>query len=214
MSSKSYIIPSDDLTFMDKASYRLGAIAAGIQRSFALGIAPWDKQEIPGADGKNPNAPSLAAVLDFLKSGGWPRGLDVRDFQPILDAGAALDRWQTAPLLVAGSEYSCLQAVTAAPAASRVKKLVVFYKVQIDDSRLPVSRLIFRRNTATGITQSEFDLEQLAAQIRLDGYLSEPVVWDNNTAYAVNVVARIATLVPANVILGNFTFEPAGVTNS
>jgi len=45
------------------------------------------------------------------------------------------------------------------------------------------------------------------------GFFSEPVVWDNNTLYVANAMARIATGVLARVQLMNFVFEPAGVTH-
>jgi hypothetical protein len=141
--------------------------------------------------------------------------LDAREFQPILDAGAGsnLDYWYTAALAAVGTEYSAMGAVTAAPATNRLKRIVVWYKVQILTTPVPVNRLLFRRNTATGLLQAEFDLQQLATMLRVDGFFSELVVWDNNTAYAINVLCSIATGVAATVIPGNIVLEPAGTTN-
>lgn len=213
MSSKAYIIPTDSLTFQQQQEYRVNALCAGIARCFGPNsIAVWDPGEF-GQPSQINGVPTLASIKAFLLSGGWPKSLDVREFQPILDAGAALDQWNTAALAAVGTEYSIFQAVAAPAAALRVKKLVVWYKVSIDTIPVPISRLVFRRNAAAGLLQSEFDIEQLVNQIRLDGYFSEPVIWDNNTAYAINAMARIATGVLARVIMGNLLFEPAGTTN-
>jgi hypothetical protein len=78
---------------------------------------------------------------------------------------------------------------------------------------MPVNRLLFRRNTITGLLQYEFDLEQLINEQRVVGYFSEPVVWDNNTAYSMSVLCMIATGVVAKVVVSNFVVEPAGTTN-
>ena len=217
MSSKAYIVPSDFVTPANQDNYRVKALAAGIQRGYNLGIQSWDKIEMPlPADPATPTIPEKNALIKWLAAGNWPRNLDAREFQPNLDAavGAAVDFWNTAPLIGAlGTEYSCLGATAVAAAANRIKKIVVFFSVQIITSPLPVNRLLFRRNNATGLLQSEFDLEQLATMQRVAGFFSEPVVWDNNTAYAVNAASCIATGVACKLILGNIVLEPAGTTN-
>ena len=216
MSSKAYIVPSDFVTPSNQEKYRVKALAAGIQRCYNLGIQSWDKIEMPlPADPATPTIPERSALIKWLAGGNWPRNLDAREFQPNLDAatGAALDFWNTAALAAIGTEYSCLGATAIAAAANRIKKIVVFYSVQIITSPLPVNRLLFRRNNATGLLQAEFDLEQLATMQRVAGFFSEPVVWDNNTAYAINALCSIATGVAAKVILGNILLEPAGTTN-
>ena len=210
MSSRNYIIPTDSLTFTDQLNYRFNALAAGIVRSFDQKIGKWNMNEIPAADDRTL---SVRDVMSFLQKGGWPESLDVREFQAILDAGAALDQWNTAPLAVVGTEYSVFQAIAVPAIGLRAKKLVVWYRVQIDTVPMPVSRLIFRKTVAAGSVMAQFDLEQLATQQRLDGYLSEPQVWDADMPYAINAMARIATAVFARVILGNFVFEPGGTTS-
>jgi hypothetical protein len=214
MSSKAFIIPTDSLTFMDQKNLRIKALAGGVQRSYVLGVQTWDKEDMPLPPSKqNVSTPDYDALVAFISGGGWPKNLDVREFQPILDAGTALDQWNTAALAAVGTEYSIFQAIAAPAIALRTKKLVVWYKVQVETVPLPVSRLVFRRNVAAGNLQAEFDLEQLATQLRVDGYFSEPVIWDNNTAYAINVMAR-QIAAAARVIPGNFVFEPAGTTNN
>ena len=216
MSSKAYIVPSDFVTDTDQAKDRIAALAGGICRAYDLGVQSWDQKDVPlPADAANPQIPDITALKGWLAQGHWPKNLDAREFQPILDAGsgAGTDFWFTAALAVVGTEYSCIGAVAAAPAANRIKKIVVFFGVQILTTPMPVNRLLFRRNTATGLLQAEFDLQQLSTMLRQDGFFSEPVVWDNNTAYAVNALCQIATGVASGVILKNVVLEPAGTTN-
>ncbi len=216
MSSKAYIVPSDFVTMMDQAMYRTKALAGGILRAYDLGVQSWQQDDMPlPPDGSNPKIPDKNALIRWLAGGNWPRNLDAREFQPNLDAGAgaALDFWFTAALAAVGTEYSCMGAVAAAPAANRIKKIVVFYKVQVLTTPMPVNRLLFRRNNATGLLQAEFDLQQLSTMQRQDGFFSEPVVWDNNTPYSINALCQIATGVAAQVIPGNILIEPAGTTN-
>ena len=216
MSSKAYIVPEDNLTFMDQQKYRIGAMAAGIQRAYSLGLVSWNRQDMAlPPDAQFPDSPDYNALFNYLAAGNWPRNLDVREFQPTLDAGAgaAADFWNTAALAAVGTEYSCIGAVAVAPAANRIKRVVAWYRVAVLTTPFPCNRLLFRRNTATGLLQAEFDLEQLSMELRPCGYLSEPVVWDNNVAYAINVMAMIATGVAAKVVLNGLVFEPAGTTN-
>ncbi len=213
MSSRNYIIESEDLSLSDRQKYRLGAMAAGVVACFDNSIGSWNPKEIPASNGVKPVTNDIMTFL--MKSGGEPpESIDVREFQPILDAGSALDQWNTAALAAVGTEYSCFQAVAVPAVALRSKKLVVWYRVQIDSVPLPVSRLVFRRNAAAGITTAEFDLEQLATGQKVDGYLSEPQIWMPNMPHAINAMCRIATGLLARVILGNFVFEPAGSTNA
>lgn len=216
MSSKAYTIASDFLPPGKQEDYRVGALAAGIQRAYSLGIQSWDKMNVPlEADRNTPSTPALGPLINWLRAGNWPANLDAREYEQILDdgAGAGADYWFTAALASVGTEYSLLGAVAVAPAANRIKKITVFYGVQILTTPMPINRILFRRNAANGLLQAEFDTMQLATMLRQDGFFSEPVVWDNNTAYAVNGLCSIATGVAATVILKNFVFEPAGTTN-
>ena len=213
MSSRNYVILSEDLSLTDRQKYRLGGMAAGIAACFDNNIGSWNPSELPAANGVKP---TTLDIMNFLaRSGGEPpESIDVREFQPILDAGSALDQWNTAALAVVGTEYSCFQAIAAPAIGLRAKKLVVWYKCQIDTVPLPVSRLIFRRTGAAGTVTAQFDLEQLATGQKVDGYLSEPQIWLPNMPYAINAMARLAIGVFARVILGNFVFEPAGSVNA
>ena len=216
MSSKAYIVPSDFTPPGKQEDYRAGALAAAICRAYIMGVQTWDQVDVPlPPDHKTKATPNLPDLINWIKKGNWPQNLDAREFEPILDAGAGggLDFWFTAALAAVGTEYSAMGAVATAPAANRIKRIVVFYGVQILTSPNPINRILFRRNGPTGLLQAEFDVQQLATMLRVDGFFSEPVVWDNNTAYSVDVLCQIATGVAAQVIFKNFVLEPAGTTN-
>ncbi len=213
MGTRNYIVESEDLSLSDRQKYRLGAMAAGIAACFEEKIGSWDPLEVPAKNGIKPVTSDVMAFL--LRTGGEPPvSIDVREFQPILDAGAALDQWNTAALAAVGTEYSVFQAIAVPAIGLRAKKLVVWYRIQVETVPLPVSRLVFRRNTATGIITAEFDLEQMATGQKVDGYLSTPQIWLTDMPHALNVMARIATGLFARVILGNFVFTPAGASSA
>jgi len=214
MGSRQYVVLTNSMTLADQKDYRINALTAGIQRSIATGIATWDKTEFPTADPANPAQPSMQCVKSFLVAGGWPKSLDVREFQPILDAGAGAgtDMWGTAALAVVGTLYSVIGAVGTLPIANRANKLLVIYKVAVPVANFPVSRLVFRNN-ATGNLLAQYDLEPLMAQTIPEGYLSEPFVVDANTQFAVQVLCSLVSA-SIKVVLGNFLFEPTGQTNA
>lgn len=213
MSSRQYVIPTKRMTLSDEKDYRFGALATGVVRAFAKNIGEWDPREL-GSQPATADA-QIAQVKNYIASTGLiPKSLDVRMWRNVDDAVTAVDQWRTAALAAVGTEYSALQAVAAAPAASRATKLVVWHKVSIDQAALNISRVIFRRTNATGILMAQFDVEELAMQEVMQGYFSEPVVWDPNLPYALNVLCRIATGLFDRVIVGGFVFEPAGQTNA
>ncbi len=212
MGSRQYIIPTQAMTLADQKDYRTNALAAGIQRSLEVGIGTWDKKEIPTPDPANPTRPDFKAVKSFIMAGGWPKSLDVREFQPIADAGSVLDAWWTAALAAVGTNYSMLQAVGTAPIALRANKLLVFYKIAVPVAAFPVSRLIFR-NAAAGNFLAQYDLEPLIAQQIPEGYMSEPFVIDPNMTFAMQVLCRVVAAA-TNIVPGNFLFEPTGQTNA
>ena len=214
MGSRQYLVLTNSMTLADQKDYRINALVAGIQRSIATGIGTWDKAEFPTPDPKNPSQPSKECVKAYLLGGGWPASLDVREFQPILDAGAGAgtDMWGTAALAVVGTNYSVFGAVGTLPIANRANKLCVFYKVAVPVANFPVSRLVFRNN-ATGNLLAQYDLEPLMAQTIPEGYLSEPFVVDANTQFACQVLCSLVSGT-IKVVLGNFLFEPTGQTNA
>ncbi|MDD3494175.1 MAG: hypothetical protein PHZ19_11845 [Candidatus Thermoplasmatota archaeon] len=168
------------------------------------------RDDIPGLSENMPLATRVSTITNFLKTGSIPKSLDIREMQPILDAGTALDQWNTAALAVVGTAYSALQAI-AAP-VNAANRVVVFWKCGIETAPSPVSRLIFRSGGAAGNILALFDLEQLVNWLVVEGYFSEPVVIDPTQTYAVQVLCRIATGVLGRVQLGAYVFEPAGQT--
>lgn len=204
MGSRQYVVPADLMTITDMKDYRVGALAAGITRCWAKSI---------GTPQPDWEGLSVAQTKQQLLNGNWPTQLDGFEAQNILHFGAALDQWNTAALAAAGTAYSLFQAITAPAANLRMNKIVVFYGVTIETVPNPISRIIFRRNTATGITMAEYDVEALGVMERQMGFFSEPVVIDNNVAFAAQALARIATGNAARVSLMSFIFEPAGTTH-
>lgn len=209
MASRNYIVPVGSMSLMDQKDYRMNAVAAGLLRAGDKKIGTID-DEIPGLAGVVDKERRVAAIKGYLQGGGWPRSLDLREFQPILDAGAALDQWNTAALAAVGAAYSCFQAIAAPTLAAN--RLAIFYKVGVETVALPVSRLIVRSGGAVGNILAIFDLEQLVNRLETDGYFSEPVVIDPNIIFAVQVLCRIATGVLARVQLGAYIIEPSGQT--
>jgi hypothetical protein len=203
MGSRQYIVPADLMTISDMKEYRIGALAAGVTRC-------WNKSI--GTPQPDWEGLSMDQTKAKIASGQWPSGLDAFEFHNILHAGTALDQWNTPALAAVGTEYSLFQAITAPAANLRMNKIVVFYGVTIEQIPNPISRLIFRRNNSTGITMAEFDVEALGVMERTMGFFSEPVVIDNNVAFAANVMARIITGA-SRIQLLNFIFEPAGTTH-
>ncbi|MDP3379843.1 MAG: hypothetical protein Q8S53_15870 [Brevundimonas sp.] len=199
------------MTLSERKDYRLGALAAGVVRAFDKKIGAWNVDEL-GPESPRPED-RIKVVKSFIAGGGWLASLDVREFQPVLDAVAALDQWNTAPLLVAGTEYSVFQAAAAPVAAARINKVVVWFKVGVETAAFPVSWLIHRKNAIAGTVIARFDLEQLVNEETPVGYFSEPVIWDPDMAYVMNVTARIATGVLARVQPTAFVFETAGRTS-
>ena len=136
--------------------------------------------------------------------------LDARDWQNVLDAGTALEQWNTAALAVVGNNYSVFQAVAAPVLAAN--KVAVFWGVAIETVVLPVSQLIFRTGGIAGNILYQFDLERIFNNLECVGYFSEPVVIGPTQPFAVQVTCRIATGVLARVQLFAEVIEPKGLT--
>lgn len=173
-----YLIPKDELSITDQKNFRTAAVNAAIARAVDLKIASSSRE------------------------------LSVRPFECILDAGAALDQWNTAALAVVGTAYSVFQAVAAPTLAAN--KLAVFFKVGIETAPSPVSLLTFRSGGAAGNIIAEVDTEQIINGLTPEGYFSECIVIDPTRMFAIQVLARIATGVLARIQMGAFVVEPAG----
>ncbi|MDP2729125.1 MAG: hypothetical protein Q8O55_01425 [Dehalococcoidales bacterium] len=213
MGTRQYIIPVGSMSLTDQKEYRYSAIAAGLLRSQnkAIGdlLADW-----PDLALMTDPAKKTASIIAHLKMAQWPKSIDMREFQPLLDAGVAAgnDRWITAALAAIGTAYSAFSNV-ATPALG-ANRLVVFFKIGVQTAPLPVNRVIFRTGAVQGNILAQYDLEQMVNRMETDGYFSEPVVIDPSQTFAVQVLASIATGVAAQVQLGAFVFEPSGNTNA
>ncbi len=174
----SAIIPKVDISIGKREWYRQQAIEKGITEALNYRIAVNREQ------------------------------LTFRQWRNVLDAGTALEQWNTAALAVVGTEYSVFQAV-AVPVLAPTK-LAVAFRCGVETTPFPVSRLVFRALAANGNILSEYDLEQLVNCQETEGYFDQPQVIPPNQAFACNVVARIATGALARVQLGIYVIERLG----
>ena len=204
MSRLNILTPTEGLTLTDRKSYRVAAIAAGIERAYQKKVGSRD--DIPGLSENLPIDQRVAIISSFVKSGQIPLSLNIREFQPVLDAGvvaAANDFWTTAALAAVGTAYTIFGG--AAPILAPVNganQIVIFWKAGVETAGFPVGRLTFRTGGIAGNILAEYDLEQLANWTVPEGYFSEPVVIDPTITYAVQVLCRIATGAVARVQLG------------
>lgn len=217
MSSIQYLTPSECITLTDRKDYRIAALAAGIERCYQKSIGSRD--DIPGLSASMALDQRLNLITALLKSGGSPKSLDIREFQPLLDVPGILgatDSWITAALVAINTFYTVFSTVVAP--VNPANRVIVFWKAGVETAGFPVSRLVFRTGGIAGNQLAQFDLEQLVNWTIPEGYFSEPVVIDPTQTYAVQVRNRgilgVATGLVANVPLGAFVFEPAGTTNA
>lgn len=124
------------------------------------------------------------------------------------DFGCPIEQWNTAPLLVLGTQYSVFQNQPNPTLGNN--RLVVFYGISIETIPAPVSRLTIRLGTLTGNVIAEYDLEQIINSDTVEGYFNQPVCIDPTAMFAVQVTARIATGVIARIQLMNWLIIPAG----
>ena len=171
------LIPTDELTLTDKMGFRKQAIEAGLNRALAVGVIPNREQGV------------------------------VRHADPVTDFGMVAGGWLTAALAVAGTQYSCFNALTPTLANNRV---AVFYAVAVETFPIPINLLAFREGVAAGTTYAIFDVEQLSTMQQQLGYFSNPVVYDPQRVLNVVVTCRIVTAAVARVWLGCYIIEPGG----
>ena len=214
MSSRNYLINTEDLTLTDKKEYKLNALAAGIERCAIKNVGS-PNADILGLEGigQGDLARRVSHIRSFIAGGKWPKSIDQRELAP----GPAVIRSDfvvptvlpdslTAPLLLVNTWYSCFQAV-AAPQLL-VGKLLVIYGISITTVPLPCSYIQFLRGTNV---QAVFDLQAQNARLAFDAFLSEPVIFDPQDTFAVQVLSNTPALgVAAQVHLHNFLFEKHG----
>lgn len=216
MASRNYLVNFEDLSLMDRRKLKVNALAAGLERCGVKSIGEVNAdilglENIPDSEKKR----RVAHIAAFIETGAWPRSIDQRELAtgPALNdlaVATALDEMVTAPLAAVGGAVSCFQAV-AAPQLL-VGRLCVFYGVSIETVPIPVSYLLFRKGGVAGNIQARFDLQTQDTRLAYDALFSEPIVYDPQDVFAVQVICKIATGVAARVHLHNFLFEPAGTT--
>lgn len=214
MSTRNYLIMSDDMTLSDKKEFRLSALAAGLERCGIKSIGNVEAdvpglQNIPAAD-KNGR---VNVIKSFIATGVWPKSIDQRELAPLTDlvVAAAQDSWLTAAFAAAGVAYTCLNAV-AAPQLLQ-GKLMVCYAVSVESvsAIMPASRVIFRRGGAAGNIQAQFDMEPMGVRLEQDAFFSEPVVIDPQDVFAIQALCRVATGIGERIHVHNFLFESTGL---
>ncbi len=211
MGSRNYLINTRDLTLTDKKAYKTAALAAGVERCSRKGIGnPYSDlpqlQQIPEAKYRD----RVNFLADAIVKGNWPASIDARELttgpaRSDLVVATALDAMRTAALAVVGTWYSCFQAVAAPQLLAG--KLLVIYGISVNTVPIPVSHVQFLRGTNV---QGLFDLQTQDAMLEFDAFLSEPIVFDPQDVFAVQVLASVATGAAANVHLHNFLFENSG----
>ena len=216
MSSRNYLINVEDMTLSDKKDYKLKSLAAGLERCAIRGIGNINA-DIPGLEGiaEANKLGRMEHIASFIAKGVWPRSVDQRELvtgpaRTDLVVATALDEMVTAALAAVGAAYSCFQAV-AAP-QMLINRLLVVWGVSVEVAPCPVSYLLFRKGGAAGTVEAMFDCQTQIPRLAFDCYFSEPVVFDPQEVFAVQVLARIATAAPARIHLHNFMFGPAGQT--
>jgi hypothetical protein len=211
MGSRNYLINTRDLTLTDKKAYKTAALAAGIERCSRKSIGnPYSDiptlQSIPEAQYNN----RVRTIADYISKGNWPASIDARELvtgpaRSDLTVATALDAMRTAALALVGTWYSCFQAVAAPQLVAG--KLLVVYGISVNTVPIPVSHIQFLRGTNV---QGLFDLQTQETMLEFDAFLSEPIVFDPQDVFAVQVLASVATGAAAQVHLHNFLFENSG----
>ncbi|GAJ10000.1 unnamed protein product, partial [marine sediment metagenome] len=192
MASRNYLINSNDMSLMDKRNYRQTALAAGLQRCGEKGIGNINA-DIPGLAGILPAEMErrVAMIKAYIDTGKWPTTIDQRELAPLTDfvIAAAQDFWVTPALAAVGTVYTCLDAQLqyTFPAG----RLMVCYGVSVDVAVLPISRLIFRRGSAVGNIQAQFDMQPMGTRLETAAFFSEPVVIDPQDPFAIQVLCNI-----------------------
>ena len=213
MSSRNYLIMSNDMTLTEKRNYRMNALSAGLERCGIKSIGDVNG-DIPGLQAipLAKKEDRVKAILNHVGAGKWPKSIDQRELAPLTDfvAAAAQDSWLTVALAAVGTVYSALNALAAyqLPAG----RLMVCYAVSVESvaALFPVSRLIFRRAGVAGNIQAQFDMEAMGVRWEQDAFFSEPVVIDPQDTFAIQVMARVATAIGERVHIHNFLFESSG----
>jgi|GEM_PF-1760643 len=216
MSVRNYLINVEDMSLSDKKGFKQAALAAGLERCASVGIGTLNA-DLPALEGipEANKEQRVRSITSVIAKGEWPGSVDQRELvtgplRTDFVVATALDEMVTAPLAAVGVAYSCFQAV-AAPQLI-INRLAVFYGVSINVFPQPVSYLLFRSGGAAGNVIAMFDLQGQDTRLAYDAFFSEPVVYDPQQVFAVQVVCKIPTAAAERIHLHNFLFGPAGQT--
>ncbi len=202
----SYIVATEDLTLTDMKLFRQAAVNKGIWRACELAVAPIQHLLVNGA----PYVPGATKVrsTDLL----YHPGLIVRNADNVVDFGCGVGGWLTMPLVAVGALYSVF--ATAVPAALQpvlaVNRLAIFYNVDLEFGPPNVDQVAFREGVVAGTTYAMFDLEAIVNKQVMEGYFTEPVVYDPQRVLNIVARSRILTNAQERVHLGCFIIEPTG----
>jgi hypothetical protein len=211
MATKNFIVLKEGLSLSDQKTYKINALAAGLERCGVKNIGEINA-DVPGLSNlaASDKVGRVEAIKAYISTGKWPRSIDQRQLAPLTDlvAPTALDDWLTAALAAVGTFYTCTQAIVAPQLLQ--SKLMVCYGISIGTNPCPISRLMFRKNGATGNILAQFDLQELEVADSVDAFFSEPVIIDPQDIFAIQVRASIATGNAARIYIQNYLFENAG----
>jgi hypothetical protein len=183
----SYILPTNEISYAAQAQLRMQAQDQGMARAVQMRVA----SSTSGLAVRDPDYP-----IDFVPAA----------------TRAGLSGWLTMPLAAAGNLYSVFADNVPAALTPQVPNnaVWVFYKATILTVGDPVSELYFLIGQA-GNRKAQFNLEILQDKLEVDGYFSEPIVYDPQDIVTVQVRARVINPA-ARVVLGAFIIEPLQVS--
>ena len=201
----SYIVATEDLTLTDMKLFRQAAVNKGIWRACELAVAPIQHLLVNGASYQMGMRPPATAVL-------YHPGLIVRHADNVVDFGAGVGGWLTMTLGAVGALVSVFATAVPAPLtpALAVNRLAIFYNVDLEFAPPNVDQLSFREGVAAGSTYAVFDLECLTVKQSMEGYFTEPVIYDPTRVMNIVVRGRILAAARERVHLGCFIIEPTG----
>jgi len=185
----SYAIPTNELTLGDIKNFKERALAAGIVRAKAKGIAAGDEELV------------------------WREAFPATDLG--VAAGYALEYYVTPAAVAAGAWAGCLGlAVPAAPPNLPVGRVAVFYKIYDADAAPVVTGVRFLLFGAT--TKASFFIQNfLNCKLEPEVWLSEPVVYDPQDQVNLQCYGNVATPVGGEELgFGCFIIERVGAVVS
>lgn len=194
----SYAIPVNEVSLSDIKRFKEAALAAGIARAIAKGIAGSPDEMV------------------------WRDGLPSTDFGALAQAatGYTTEFYNTLPGV--GAAAWALVFDTATPAGPAVPaflpddRIAVFYKIY-DAAANPVATAVRFRVGATGATTKASVLiqGQIDNKLESDVYISEPVTYDARDRLFIELYGRVATPVGGEELgFGTLVIERVGGTVS